>query len=121
MSLKSDSYRLDTSEPGIVHIAYSAEHSTSFGPHHETASLWLERGSASKIAAALRTVLGDEQHDVENVASGADVVKVFWAGNEVAPYMKVSNERTGDPHPGYHFIAMAPETAQKLAGELAGL
>lgn len=117
--IKQESYSIDTSENGFIHIHHVQIEDTGvdMGGH-----MWLERGNLAWAVDSLQTCLSTYGFPGVETQSGQDHLKVFESGAEQAPIINLRNRRPKDaPHGGVYALMMSKPIAEKLTRELAAL
>jgi hypothetical protein len=117
-SVKSESIRVDGSDPAFVRIVLSQLRESGIDMGGE---LWVERAHVAWIADRLDESLNSYAERVETTL-GADALRVYESGDERAPYYNVQNERAaGVAHGGVYAIAMTRTAAEQLLRDLRAL
>jgi hypothetical protein len=117
--IKQESYSVDTSDSGVVHIHHVQLEDTGvdMGGH-----MWLERSNLRWVVDSLQACLGTYAFPGVETQSGQDHLKVFESGAEQAPIINLRNRRPKDaPHGGVYALMMSKPVAEKLTRELATL
>jgi hypothetical protein len=117
--IKQESYSVDTSDAGFVHIHHVQIEDTGvdMGGH-----MWFERSNLRWVVDALQACLSTYGFPGVEAQSGQDQLKVFESGAEQAPIINLRNRRSKDaPHGGVYALMMSKPVAEKLTRELAAL
>jgi hypothetical protein len=117
--IKQESYSVDTSETGLIHIHHVQIEDTGvdMGGH-----IWFERTNLPWVVGSLRACVSTYGYPGTETQAGPDHLKVFESGAEQAPIINLRNRRAKEtPHGGVYALMMSKPVAEKLILELAAL
>jgi hypothetical protein len=118
-SVKSESIRVDGSDPAFVRIVLQQLRESGVDMGGE---LWVERAHVAWIADELDKTLNTYAEGRAETTLGADALRVYESGDERAPYYNVQNERAASAaHGGIYAIAMTRTAAKQLLRDLRAL
>ena len=119
MKIVNESTKVDTADPGFIHIRHVQIKDTGVdrgGP------IWFERQNLPWVVDTLRSCLTTYAFPRTAVDSGQDSLKIFESGDEQAPIINLFNRRPdGAPHAGVYALMMSKPVAEKLVDELAAI
>lgn len=118
-AVKSESIRVDGSDPSFVRIVLSQLRDSGVDMGGE---LWVERAHVAWIADQLDTTLNSYGAERAETTLGGDTLRVYESGDERAPYYNVQNQRPiGGAHTGVYALAMTRTAAEQLLRDLRAL
>ena len=119
MDIVKESYSIDTSEPGFIHVTFVklvASGVDMGGP------MWFERANLPWVVDTLRACIATYAFPETSKTAGQDNLAVLESGHEQQPFVKLRNRRPADaPHPGAFTISMSKPLAPQFVDELARL
>lgn len=120
MKIVDESFSIDTSEPGFVHVRHVEMYE---GGADRVRHVWFERASLPWVVEALRACARDPRAFVKTgMDSGNDSLLVFGSGSDYAPEVDLFNYRPKDaPHGGDYTRGFSQVLAKKLAEDLAAI
>lgn len=117
--IKSESYSIDTSEPGFVGIRHVQKWDNGADLGGE---IWFERGSLPWVVDTLRACTTTYGFPETSAQKGDDNLQVFESGPEQEPFVNLYNQRpAGSAHGGKYARGFSKPVALRLVDELAGL
>lgn len=117
--IKHESYSVDTSEPGFIHIHHVQIEDTGIdmGSH-----IWFERSNLPWVVGSLRQCVTTYGYPGAELQSGQDHLRVFESGAEQEPFINLRNRRPQDaPHGGAYVLMISKPVTEKLIRELGAL
>jgi hypothetical protein len=119
MKILKESFFIDTSEPGFIHV----EHVQLSGSGVDMGSpMWFECANLRWVIDTLRACATTYAFPETNHQSGQDSLSVDESGPEQAPFINLYNRRPNDaPHGGAFVLAMSKPVSERLIDELDAL
>ena len=119
MNILKESYAIDTSESGFVHVTYTqlVDNGVDMG-----GQMWFERTNLRWVVDALKTCVNSYGSPKTSTQAGQDSLSVAESGHEQQPFVNLRNRRPADaPHPGAFTVALTKPLATQFVDELGKL
>jgi hypothetical protein len=116
MNILKESYSIDTSVPGFVHVQYTqlVDNGVDMGGH-----MWFERANLPWVVDALKTCINVYATPRVALQAGQDSLSVSESGHEQQPFIGLRNRRPADaPHPGAFAVSLTKPLATQFVDEL---
>jgi hypothetical protein len=116
VNILKESYAIDTSESGFVHVTYTqlVDNGVDMG-----GQMWFERANLRWVVDALKACVQTYGAAKTSTQAGQDSLSVAESGHEQQPFVNLRNRRPVDaPHPGAFTVALTKPLAAQFVAEL---
>ena len=119
MSIVKESYSIDASDPGFIHVQFTKIIDSGVdmgGP------MWFERANLRWVIDTLRVCTTTYAFPETSMQAGQDSLSVLESGHEQQPFVKRRNRRPTDAsHPGIFTLSMSKRLVVQFIDELDSL
>ena len=116
MNVVKESYTIDTSEPGFVHVQSTqlVDNGVDMG-----GAMWFERGNLRWVVDTLKACVTTYGFEKTAIQAGQDSLSVAESGHEQQPFVNLRNRRPANAvHPGAFTVALTKPLAAQFVDEL---